>query len=106
MNVPTPETAPRSSDNVQTPVTAEWSGVASPGRPAFYGEVISSRRRMLTVRSEIGPYRYPVTALFRVRLWCCIRQSHLDAMLASIVYQGDYSVGQLFFVEVYLTGAG
>jgi len=61
---------------------------------------------MLTVRSEIGPYRYPVTALFRVRLRCCIRQSHLDAMLASIVYQGDYSVGQLFFVEVYLTGAG
>ena len=29
--------------------------VASPRRPAFYGEVISLRRPMLTVRSEIGP---------------------------------------------------
>jgi hypothetical protein len=32
----------------------------------FYGEVVSLRRPILTVRSEIGPYRRPITVLFRV----------------------------------------
>jgi hypothetical protein len=40
------------------------------------------------------------------KLRCRIRESHLDAMLASIVHQGDYSIGQLYVVEVYLAGAG
>src|SRR6516162_3556448 len=39
-------------------ISAPWrTRVASPRRPAFYGGVISLRRPMLTVRSEIGPYR-------------------------------------------------
>jgi len=29
----------------------------------LYSEVVSSRRPTLTVRSEIGPYRRPITAL-------------------------------------------
>jgi hypothetical protein len=29
----------------------------------FYGKVVSTRRPILTVRSEIGPYRRPITAV-------------------------------------------
>jgi hypothetical protein len=35
-------------------------------RVSIYGEVVSSRRPTLTVRSEIGPYRRPITALSRI----------------------------------------
>jgi hypothetical protein len=35
--------------------------VASPRRPIFYGEVASPGLLMLTVRSEIGPYRRLIT---------------------------------------------
>jgi hypothetical protein len=40
-----------------------WTVRAQLRRDRLDAEVVSSRRPMLTVRSEIGPYRCPTTAL-------------------------------------------